>query len=951
MGITAAQLVAEVAINGSEAGRRELLEIAHNADQTQSSLDKIGPATSRASSGFMSGFLGMRMSLLDFGAKLGQTIFGLQNLWQGFTGLVSGMFDADASMEQTTTAFTQLLGSSQKANAELKDLANFAAATPFEFPELADATQKLIAFQFPLQQTKPLLTAIGDALSGLGQNTPEKLNQIVQVFGQMNSAGKMTTGDLQQLSQVGINGFQILADTMGKPVSVIRDMVSHGLIPAGQGIEALRRGMEKTFGGGMLAQSQTFNGLISTLQDNIGAAWRSFSGPLFAQAKEALISIGNLVSSPAFQQFATTLGTVVGGAIKTFLSNSQILIPVLAGLATIIGIVLVGAAIAFVTSLSPLILIVLGVGAAVAGLTAGFMALYNNNAGFRAFIEGTKLAFQQLWTVIQTNVIPAFQNAAAYVQANFLPTMNRIGTFIQTVVWPALQQVGAFLVSTFTPVWQQLASVWQGQILPALQQLWGALQPALPALKAIGAVVLGVLVLGFIAFIGVLKGVISAIAVVISDVASAIAGVIQVITGIVQVVAGILRVIYDLFTGNFSDLGSALGSIWQGIINILGGGFQVLGSIVHAVFGGILAFLGGFFSMFAGAIGAAFSAIGAKIGSIFSAIGTTIHNILSAIGTGIGNFFSWLGGFVQAAMAFLLNAFTLPFRAIGALFVWLYQHNRYFQALIDGIRSIVGAGLAWLQQAWSTVISWLASVWNTLSGLARNAWNAVSGAVSGVVNSIVGTLRNVWQAAINDLSAKWNTLRNFAQTAWNNVAGVFSGAWGRISGILSGLWSNIAKSFSDVAGRAIAWGKNIIQGIIDGINAMIGSLKNAAANAASAVAGFLGFHSPAKEGPGRDLDKWPRNMIRAYAEGIEASIPTLQHSLNLAVQPIASSLGGFSSSPVSPGVAAIPASLANTIQPTITVQPAPVMLDGRSLAQGILPYIVDAIRVYTGTRM
>src|SRR5258707_13702245 len=150
-------------------------------------------------------------------------------------------------MEQTSSAFTQLLGSTKASDAAMRDMKQFAAATPFEFPDIADATQKLLAFQFPLKETKPLLTAVGDALSGLGKNTPATLEQVVNVFGQMNAAGKIQTQDLMQLTSVGINGFQLLADQMHKPVSTIKEMVTNGTIPASKGIELLRQGMEKTF--------------------------------------------------------------------------------------------------------------------------------------------------------------------------------------------------------------------------------------------------------------------------------------------------------------------------------------------------------------------------------------------------------------------------------------------------------------------------------------------------------------------------------------------------------------------------------------------------------------------------------------------------------------------------------------------------------------------------------
>src|SRR5262245_17976045 len=50
----------------------------------------------------------------------------------------------NAGMEQSRTAFTNLLGNSRDAQAMLDRLYTIAAKTPFEFPQLTQATQRLI---------------------------------------------------------------------------------------------------------------------------------------------------------------------------------------------------------------------------------------------------------------------------------------------------------------------------------------------------------------------------------------------------------------------------------------------------------------------------------------------------------------------------------------------------------------------------------------------------------------------------------------------------------------------------------------------------------------------------------------------------------------------------------------------------------------------------------------
>lgn len=228
----------------------------------------------------------------------------------------------NADAEQTQVAFETLLGSADKATAFLDDLRQFSAATPFEFPELATSSQKLLAFGFQAQQIIPIMTSIGDAVGALG-GTAADVDRVVMAMGQMQAKGKASNEELLQMAELGIPVYKILGDAFGKTTGEIQDMVSRGLVPAGAAIDALTKGMEQTFGGAMADQSATFNGLLSTLKDNAGLALQAFSGPLFNQAKGALEALGAAVSSPAFQQFAAQLGQQLGSAIASLTAALQ----------------------------------------------------------------------------------------------------------------------------------------------------------------------------------------------------------------------------------------------------------------------------------------------------------------------------------------------------------------------------------------------------------------------------------------------------------------------------------------------------------------------------------------------------------------------------------------------------------------------------------------------------
>jgi hypothetical protein len=73
-------------------------------------------------------------------------------------------------------------------------------------------------------------------------------------------------------------------------------------------------------------------------------------------------------------------------------------------------------------------------------------------------------------------------------------------------------------------------------------------------------------------------------------------------------------------------------------------------------------------------------------------------------------------------------------------------------------------------------------------------------------------------------------------------------------------------------------GVNLIQSLINGIAASIPALQTQMNEVTDIIEGNLGVESPTRLGPLRNLDEWPRNLIRSYSAGIEAEMHTLNTS-------------------------------------------------------------------------
>ena len=204
-----------------------------------------------------------------------------------FAGLGKVALDYNSQMENYTTNFATLLGSTEAAVMKVEELKKMAASTPFAMNDLAAATQTLLNFQIPAEKTSTILQQLGDISLG----NSEKLQSLATVFGQVSSAGKLTGQDLMQFINAGFNPLNEIAKRTGESMEELRDRMSRGGVSVKE-VEAAFKSATSAGGQfyqGMQSASQTMTGLFSTLKDNVTSLIGSVFQPLTDSIKSQML--------------------------------------------------------------------------------------------------------------------------------------------------------------------------------------------------------------------------------------------------------------------------------------------------------------------------------------------------------------------------------------------------------------------------------------------------------------------------------------------------------------------------------------------------------------------------------------------------------------------------------------------------------------------------------------
>jgi tape measure domain-containing protein len=185
---------------------------------------------------------------------------------------------AAADFEQTKVAFATLIGDAAKAEATLAKLRELGAATPFEFPELADAGRKLIAFGESADTVPETLRRIGDVSAGV----QAPISEIAELYGKARVQGRLFAEDINQLTGRGIPIIGELARQFGVSDSQVKKLVETGQVGFPQIEQAFASMTSKggQFSGMMEAQSKTTSGLFSTLKDTFNEVFLTLGQPI-----------------------------------------------------------------------------------------------------------------------------------------------------------------------------------------------------------------------------------------------------------------------------------------------------------------------------------------------------------------------------------------------------------------------------------------------------------------------------------------------------------------------------------------------------------------------------------------------------------------------------------------------------------------------------------------------
>ncbi|AGE60651.1 tail length tape measure protein [Lactococcus phage CaseusJM1] len=713
--------------------------------------------------GMKSRFSGLREIAVGAFRQIGAS--AVSAVGNGLKGWVSDAMDTQKAMISLKNTM-KFKGNGQDFDYVSKSMQNLAKDTNANtedtlklsttFIGLGDTAKKAVG------KTEALVKA-NQAFGGTGEN----LKGVVQAYGQMSAAGKVTAENINQLTDNNTALGSALKSTVMEMNPALKQYGSFASASekGAISVEMLDKAMQKLGGAG--------GGAVTT----IGDAWDSFNETLSLALLPTLDALTPIISDliDKMAGWGESAGKAVSNVIKYFQDLFQKL---------------------------------------------------QENAATLAFLEAwdnIKSAFNSIVSIIG-NVISSFlgintettKNATsidnvaksiAVFAGKFSEVTKKIADFLEKIsesksAMDTLKGALVVLASAFVALKVINGIIKAFEIYNKIVEAGTIIQGAFNAVMAINPfVALGIaiaaIVAGLVYFFTQTETGKKAWASFVDFLKSAWDGIVSFFSGIGQWFADIWNGAVDGAKG-----------IWQGLVDWFSGIVQG----VQNIWNGITTFFTTLWTTVVTGIQTAWAGVTGFFSGIFNAVSSVVSTVFSAIGSFAGSAWNVLVGVWNAVSGFFGGIFNAVSSVVSTVFSAIGSFASGAWGVVSSIWSAVSGFFSGIFNAVSDVVS---GVFSALGGFASKAW----GTITDVFNGVADFFKGAFDGAKNIVSGVFDAFGKFASNAWDAITGVFKG----IGDFFSDIFGGVKKTIDSVLG-GVTDTINNIKGSIDWVASKVGGL-------------------------------------------------------------------------------------------------------------------------------
>ena len=403
----------------------------------------------------------------------------------------------------------------------------------------------------------------------------------------------------------------------------------------------------------------------------------------------------------------------------------------------------------------------------------------------KSHADDIKAAFSGLLKGLQTGNFDSLRGALVdLIPASMIQNVMSIVTAFENFrnkaidVRDNLLSFGSTLVSNLEPLKQMLLDMFARfdgtAIIEAFNGMKASLEPLMPILGGIAAIIVGVL-------IGAINGIVSAFD-----------NVIAIVMSLVGIIADILGVIVGLVTLNTDLIQKSFDNMWTNLINLASNFVVGILDLISGFVDGVVGFFQYLYDVLVG-----HSIIPDMIKSIincFKNLATKIKGIVTTFVNSVVNFFKNLKSKAIQIFNNLKSNVSNIWNNIKstAINVWNNIKSR--------ITSLISNLISSARSKFNSMKSTISSIFNAIKSTAVNAWNRLKSSVVSVISNLISSAKTKFSSFKTTISSILNNIGNISlksagQKIIRSLVNGIKSMYGKVSNVCRSVATKIRDFF------------------------------------------------------------------------------------------------------------------------------------------------------------
>lgn len=340
--------------------------------------------------------------------------------------------------------------------------------------------------------------------------------------------------------------------------------------------------------------------------------------------------------------------------------------------------------------------------------------------------------------------------------------------------------------------------------------------------------------------------------------------------------------------------------------------------------------------------GGKFASIMGQIGSALATVFDFVKNNKAVLVAFVGTIYAIVGATAAWNAVLAVNPISLVVIAIAALvagLVYAYQNFETFRNVVDAVfsflKTAVVATIGFVKDHWQLIVSIILGPIGIVAIQVVKHWTSIKSFVTNAVSTIVNFVRDHWRLIVTIIggplglavalvtkywgqikaatSAVWSAIKSYVSTNVAAIKGAVNGLSdlvGKVRGFFQAILEAVknklesavkvvsefpgkaARALGDLTNTLYSYGRNLIQGFINGIKdkagEIVGAVTGPISSAIKGVGSLLKIGSPSKLF--HQIGKW---TMEGFVNGIDEAGPKVLKAMQSALEKTLSKVSEF----------------------------------------------------------